>query len=70
MNHKQIIFIQKSLINYPSIKYVIKILKRCLYEKNMNQTYKGGMSSYVLFLLTYSFTKWNVIINNKIDCPV
>ena len=69
MNHKQIIFIQKSLINYPSIKYVIKILKRCLYEKNMNQTYKGGMSSYVLFLLTYSFTKWNVIINNKIDSP-
>ena len=49
--------------------YVIKILKRCLYEKNMNQTYKGGISSYVLFLLVYSFTKYNVIINNKIDSP-
>ncbi len=49
--------------------YVIKILKRCLYEKNMNQTYKGGMSSYVLFLLVYSFTKYNVILNNKIDSP-
>ena len=67
INHKQINFIQKSLINYPYIKDVIKILKRCLYEKNMNQTYKGGMSSYVLFLLIYSFTKWNVITNNKID---
>jgi DNA polymerase sigma len=69
INHKQIKFIQKSLINYPYIKDVIKILKRCLCEKNMNQTYKGGMSSYVLFLLIYSFTKWNVITNNKIDSP-
>ena len=69
INYNQIIFIQNSLLNYPSMIYVIKILKRCLYEKNMNQTYKGGMSSYVLFLLVYSFTKWNVIINNKIDSP-
>ena len=35
----------------------------------MNQTYKGGMSSYILFLLVYSFTKWNILINNKIDSP-
>ena len=69
INYNQIIFIQNSLLNYPSMIYVIKILKRCLYEKNMNQTYKGGMSSYVLFLLVYSFTKYNVIINNKIDSP-
>ena len=69
INYNQIIFIQNSLLNYPSMIYVIKILKRCLYEKNMNQTYKGGMSSYVLFLLVYSFTKYNVILNNKIDSP-
>ena len=69
INYNQIFLIQNSLLNYPSMIYVIKILKRCLYEKNMNQTYKGGMSSYVLFLLVYSFTKYNVIINNKIDSP-
>ena len=65
INHNQIVFIQKSLLNFPSMKNVIKILKRCLQEKNINYIYKGGMSSYVLFLLVYSFTKFNFVNNNK-----
>ena len=69
INYNQVNFIQNSLLKYPSIFPIIKILKRCLNEKKMNQTYKGGMSSYILFLLVYSFTKWNIFINNKIDSP-
>ena len=46
------------------MKNVIKILKRCLQEKKINYSYKGGLSSYVLFLLVYSFTKFNCV-NNK-----
>ena len=69
INYNQVNFIQNSLLKYPSIFPIIKILKRCLNEKKMNQTYKGGMSSYILFLLVYSFTKWNILINNKIDSP-
>ena len=65
INYNQIDFIQNSLSNYPSMKNVIKILKRCLQEKNINYIYKGGMSSYVLFLLVYSFTKYNFLVNNK-----
>ncbi len=65
INHNQIVFIQKSLLNFPSMKNVIKILKRCLQEKKINYSYKGGLSSYVLFLLVYSFTKFNFVNNNK-----
>ena len=65
INYNQIDFIQNSLSNYPSMKNVIKILKRCLQEKKINYIYKGGMSSYVLFLLVYSFTKYNFLMNNK-----
>ena len=65
INHNQIVFIQKSLLNFPSMKNVIKILKRCLQEKKINYSYKGGLSSYVLFLLVYSFTKYNFVNNNK-----
>ena len=69
INYNQVNFIQNSLLKYPSIFPIIKILKRCLNEKKMNQTFKGGMSSYILFLLVYSFTKRNILINNKIDSP-
>ena len=59
INSHQIIFMQNSLKIYPEMIPVIKILKRILQETNMNVTYKGGISSYCLFLLIYAYLKYN-----------
>ena len=66
INYNQIDFISKGINNFPQIKPLIKILKKLLIYKNMNNSYKGGMSSYCLFLIIYSYLKIeiNLGINN------
>ena len=66
INYNQIDFIRKAIRNYPQISPLIKILKKLLIYKNMNNSYKGGMSSYCLFLIMYSYLKVevNLDINN------
>ena len=68
-NHKQIEFINSSLSEYPEMKPLIKIIKKILQLKNMNNSYLGGMSSYCLFLLIYSYFKfyYKKTENNKIE---
>ena len=56
-NNDQLDFIKEVLKNYPKIKPLIKIIKKILQLKEMNNSYKGGMSSYCLFLLIYSYIK-------------
>ena len=57
INHKQINFIKKGINDFPQIKPLIKIIKKLLFFKDMNNSYKGGMSSYCLFLIIYSYLK-------------
>jgi len=57
INYSQIDFINKAISNFPQIKPIIKIIKKLLIYKNMNNSYKGGMSSYCLFLIMYSYLK-------------
>ena len=59
INHNQINFIKKGINYFPQIKPLIKIIKKLLIFKNMNNSYKGGMSSYCLFLIIYSYLKLN-----------
>ena len=59
INHNQINFIKKGINAFPQIKPLIKIIKKLLIFKNMNNSYKGGMSSYCLFLIVYSYLKLN-----------
>ena len=59
INYKQINFIKKGINDFPQIKPLIKILKKLLIFKNLNNSYKGGMSSYCLFLIIYSYLKIN-----------
>ena len=69
-NHKQLEFIKEVLNDYPDIKPIIKIIKKILQIKEMNNSYKGGMSSYCLFLLIYSYIKFyynKLSKNNNID---
>ena len=55
--NEQLEFIKNVLKLYPEIKPLIKIIKKLLQLRDMNNSYKGGMSSYCLFLLIYSYIK-------------
>ena len=69
INYKQMNFIRKGINHFPQIKPLIKILKKLLIIKNMNNSYKGGMSSYCLFLIIYSYLRiqYNFYTNNNND---
>ena len=56
-------FIKKQLEEYPEIKPILKLLKRYFYNKKMNSSFEGGLSSYNLFLLILSFAKYQKIFN-------
>ena len=69
INFKQMNFIKKGNSHFPQIKPLIKILKKLLIFKNLNNSYKGGMSSYCLFLIIYSYLRMHKSFyeNNNID---
>ena len=69
INYKQMNFIKKGNNHFPQIKPLIKILKKLLIIKNLNNSYKGGMSSYCLFLIIYSYLRMHKSFyeNNNID---
>ena len=69
INYKQLNFIEKGIKQYPQIIHLIKLLKKLLLYKHMNNSYKGGMSSYCLFLMIYSYLKMYSTFypNNSID---
>ena len=43
---------------YPQIIDIIYIMKRYLFNKKLNKSYQGGISSYSLFLLILAFIKY------------
>jgi len=47
--------INNILDNYPYMKAIILLLKYYLKQKQLNQTYTGGISSFCLFSLVYSY---------------
>ena len=64
----QIEFIKNSLSTHLEANIVIRILKRALKLTDMNNSYKGGLSSYTIFLLVISYMKHinkNNNMNNK-----
>ena len=50
-------YISQSLITYPIIKSLLLILKRYFKIMKMNKSFHGGLSSYSLYLLIYTFCK-------------
>ena len=77
MNHVE--FIKNQIRLYPQIVNTIRILKRFLKKRKMNNFYKGGISSYELFLMilyvvknfreTYPYSPMNQynILNNTFE---
>ena len=62
----QIEYIRNSLSKYTDADIVIRIIKRALKLTDMNNSYKGGLSSYTLFLMVISFLK-NTNKNNGLN---
>ena len=51
-------FIKQSTKLYPQIFDIIYIMKKFLFNRKLNQSYQGGISSFSLFLLILSFIKY------------
>ncbi|XP_076470555.1 uncharacterized protein LOC143300637 [Babylonia areolata] len=47
--------IKKFLDDYPTLKYLVLVLKQFLLQRDMNEVFTGGISSYSLTLLAISF---------------
>ena len=60
-------FIKENINLYPCIIDIIYIMKRYLQNEKLNLSYKGGISSFSLFLLILSFIKSN---KNKLQMPI
>ena len=52
-------YIKDNTIVYPQIIDIIYIMKRYLFNKKLNKSYQGGISSYSLFLLILAYIKYN-----------
>ena len=56
-SHQIVSYINQSLISLPIIKSLLLILKRYFKIMKMNKSFHGGLSSYSLYLLIYTFCK-------------
>ena len=54
---KNVIYVKNAINEYPQIKPVILILKRYFKNINMNKVFRGGISSFSIFLLTLNAIK-------------
>lgn len=61
----QIECIKNVLSEYTELRAVIKIIKRILKLTDLNCSYRGGLASYTLFLLSYSYAKYKKGTNTK-----
>ena len=51
-------YIQENTITFPQIIDIVYIMKRFLFNRKLNKSYQGGISSYSLFLITLAFIKF------------
>ncbi|CAK56404.1 unnamed protein product (macronuclear) [Paramecium tetraurelia] len=54
---RQIDEIQKAFTIYPEFKYLIMILKCILKQRDLNETYSGGIGSFLLFQMILAFLR-------------
>lgn len=47
--------IQDFMEHYPNLKYLVLVLKQFLLQRDLNEVFTGGISSYSLILMTVSF---------------
>ena len=61
-------YIKQSTKLYPQIFDIIYIMKKFLFNRKLNQSYQGGISSFSLFLLILSFIKY--IHQDEFEIPL
>lgn len=49
--------IQKALDYYPEMRYMILVIKCFLKQRDLNETYQGGIGSFLLFCLVLTFLR-------------
>lgn len=47
--------IEKVIEAFPEIKYLMLVIKYTLRQRNLNEIYKGGVSSFIIFSLVYYY---------------
>ena len=47
--------LQEFMQEYPNLRYLVLVLKQFLLQRDLNEVFTGGISSYSLILLTVSF---------------
>jgi len=45
---------------YPNLKYLVLVLKQFLLQRDLNEVFTGGISSYSLIYLTVSFLQVSI----------
>ena len=60
-------YIKECAQTYPQIFDIIYIMKKFLFNRKLNQSYQGGLSSFSLFLLILAFIKY---FENSYDTPI
>ena len=63
INEKNVNYVKNAINEYPEIKPVILIIKRYFKNINMNKVFRGGISSYSIFLLTLNAIKSYLKVN-------
>ena len=54
---KQLAEVEKGLKVYPEMRYLIFILKCMLRQRDMHETYSGGVGSFLLFCMILAFLR-------------
>jgi len=49
------------MTEYPNLKYLVLVLKLFLLQRDLNEVFTGGISSYCLILMTVSFLQVKII---------
>lgn len=50
-----VVYLKKQLKEYPCLRILIMLIKQMLQEKKLNTVYRGGLSSYSLYMMIISF---------------
>ncbi len=61
-----VIFLINDHINagsYPTLQRLVFVLKQFLLQRDLNEVFTGGISSYSLILMTISFLQVTLLLN-------
>lgn len=50
-----VVYLKKQLKEYPCLRILIMLIKQMLHEKKLNTVYRGGLSSYSIYMMIISF---------------